>query len=305
MTEQPVTCISRYESLSLPSKASPPSAIANQVNVTEEDIDIMTPTGNGDDASPVRGGGTTPSPTTAPPFFDHVLVSKKRSISLDTAHSDPDRRAESYESLTKEELIRALQSRDDVISTVDVDLDESNNKRIKTTTAVPSPSPTVSSTSSSSSPSLDEERSETGLRFFQATATTTTKKTKEAKAAVMEVVAPAVSPEQLDAKVEQFRKLAYQGIKAQITWRPSCKSGTARFVYACLCDEATFRAFLNLHEKDKTKGYKYDVAAFQKDVLRNVLMVRIRYGYLSLNGDVRVSYNKKLSEMKITGSFGV
>jgi hypothetical protein len=105
--------------------------------------------------------------------------------------------------------------------------------------------------------------------------------------------------------MEQFRKLAFQGIKAQITWRPSCKSGTARFVHACMCDEATFRAFLNLGEKDKTKGYKYDVDAFQKDILRNVLMVRIRYGYLSLNGDVRVSYNKKLSEMKITGSFGV
>jgi hypothetical protein len=303
MTEQPVTCISRYESLSLPSKASPPSAIANQANVTEEDIDIMTTTGNGDNVSPVRGGGPTPSATTAHPFFDHV-VSKKRSISLDTAHSDPDRRAESYEGLTKEELIRALQSRDRVISTLDVEVDGSN-KRIKTTTptAVPSPTPTVSSTSSSSASSLDEESAEKRLSFFKAT--TATKKTKEPKAAVLEVVAPALSQEQLDAKVEQFRKLAYQGIKAQITWRPSCKTGTARFVYACLCDEATFRAFLNLHEKDKTKGYKDDVAAFQKDVLRNVLMVRIRYGYLSLNGDVRVSYNKKLSEMKITGSFGV
>jgi hypothetical protein len=267
--------------------------------------DIMTPTGNGDNAaSPVRGGGTTPSATTAPPFFDHV-VSKKRSISLDTAHGDPDRRAESYEGLTKEELIRALQSRDRVISTLDVDVDGSSNKRIKTTTptAVPSPTPTVSSTSSSSSSSLDEERSERRLSFSNATTATKTKEPKEA--AVMEVVAPALSREQLDAKVEQFRKLAYQGIKAQITWRPSCKSGTARFVYACLCDEPTFRAFLNLEDKDKTKGYKYDVAAFQKDVLCNVLMVRIRYGYLSLNGDVRVSYNKKLSEMKITGSFGV
>jgi hypothetical protein len=292
MTELPVACIHHYDSLSM-FEASP-STIANQV-VMSEDANAMPAAGSSDNASPVSCGGATTSTTAL--FVGPVPSQKKRSISLDNAH-DPDRQ---YESFTKEELIRALQTRDQLISTLNVDASNGQNKkRIKASTAVPSPAPTVSSTSSSAS-SGDEESSEKQSGYTKATATK--KKEQVPKALVME--AAASSDPQLEAKVEQFRKLAYQGIKAQITWRPSCKSGTARFVYACMCDEANFRAFLNLQPKDKTKGYKYDVGVFQEDILRNVLMVRIRYGYLSLNGDVRVSYNKNLSEMKITGSFGV
>jgi hypothetical protein len=291
MTELPVACIHHYDSLSM-FKASP-STIANQV-VMSEGANVMPAAGSSDNASPVSCGGATTATTAL--FVGPVHSQKKRSISLDNAH-DPDRH---YESFTKEELIRALQTRDQLISTLNVDAsDGQNKKRIKASTEVPSPAPTVSSTSSSSS--TDEESAETQSGL--AKVPTTKKKEQVPKAVAME--AAASSDPQVEAKVEQFRKLAYQGIKAQITWRPSCKSGTARFVYACMCDEATFRAFLNLQPKDKTKGYKYDVGAFQEDILRNVLMVRIRYGYLSLNGDVRVSYNKNLSEMKITGSFGV
>ena len=172
-----------------------------------------------------------------------------------------------YLRMTKDELISALRKRDDRISLL-----ERQCKRAKTTTTTTK----ISSLSASSATPPPPPPP------------------------------PTISPEKIQQKVDQLRKLAYKGIKSQIKWRPSCREGTARFAYTGMCDEATFRGFFGLTKaKDKTKGGKVDCERFQDDMVTNRVVGKIRYGYLCLKGNVNVTYNKTTCEIKITGGFGL
>jgi len=179
----------------------------------------------------------------------------KRSASLLVDNDSCTTSYDDYIRMTKDELVSALQERDDRISHL-----EQQCKRAKTTTTT---------TLTSAAPP------------------------------------PTISPEKIQQKVDQLRKLAFKGIKSQIKWRPSCKNGTARFAYTGICDETTFRGFLELNGKDKTKGGKVSIEKFQDDILKNNISVSIRYGYLRLNRDVNVTYNKTSCEIKITGGYGL
>jgi hypothetical protein len=196
--------------------------------------------------------------------------------------------ATSYDKLSKDDLVAALKERDARIAA----LEKESNKRAKTAMAAtntPTANPTaaVNKLSPSSSSSSSASADPLGSAFAPTAAAT------------------AISPEKVRAKVEQVRRLAFQGIKSQIKWRPSCKNGTARFAFALPCDEVTFRSLLNLKDKDKTKGGKFASRLFEEEILRNHFLVRIQFGYLSLSGDVNVTYNKGSGEVKITGAYGV
>ncbi|CAB9501984.1 expressed unknown protein [Seminavis robusta] len=115
----------------------------------------------------------------------------------------------------------------------------------------------------------------------------------------------AVSPEKIQAQAQKVRSMAYKGIKSQMKWKPSCKHGTARFSYEGMCDEAAFRAFMGLTEKEKTKGKRMESGAFENKILGQSLEASIRYGYLYLKGNVNISFSKDECTVKITGGYGI
>jgi hypothetical protein len=66
-----------------------------------------------------------------------------------------------------------------------------------------------------------------------------------------------VSPEKAAEKAAQLIKILVRNIKSQMKWKPSCKHGTApRWSFTAFCDEPTFRAFMKLDAKDKTKRWE-------------------------------------------------
>jgi len=115
----------------------------------------------------------------------------------------------------------------------------------------------------------------------------------------------AISPEKVQAKADQLRELACRGIKSQMKWKPSCKKGTARFSYECMCDESTFRAFMRVGDKEKTKGKRMEVEEFQENILGSELETSIRYGSLVAKGKLTVSFDSSDDIMKITGGYGM
>ena len=115
----------------------------------------------------------------------------------------------------------------------------------------------------------------------------------------------AVSPEKVQEKATRLRTLAYKGIKSQMKWKPSCKRGNARFAYEGVCDEATFRVFMRIAEKDKTKGKRMEAENFQDEILGETLSASIRYGYLYLKGTVGIAFKKEDNIIKITGGYGM
>lgn len=247
--------------------------------------------------------------------------SKKRSISMgndnlvDSTGLDDADEASSflYRKLSKADLVMALQERDARIAAA-LGKESKRAKRTATdanttTTTVTTPVHELSPSSSSSSSSVELSPSSSTSSLSSSVAIKTTTTTTAPPPVVAATTTIMILPDDKvqEAKVEQVRRLAFQGIKSQIKWRPSCKNGTARFVYTGSCDEITFRSLVGLQEKDKkTKGGKFPSRRFQDDILRNHFLVRIPNGYLSLNGDVKVTYsNKGTGEIKITGAYGV
>lgn len=114
-----------------------------------------------------------------------------------------------------------------------------------------------------------------------------------------------ISPEQLKAHAGRLGKLAHKGIKSQMKWKPSCKNGKARFSYEGICDETTFRAFLKLSDKEKTKGKRMEAEKFQDNILGERLYASIRYDSLRLRGNVNVSFSPDESTIKIAGGYGL
>jgi hypothetical protein len=115
---------------------------------------------------------------------------------------------------------------------------------------------------------------------------------------------PSKDPAKVAADIAKLKQLAARSIKSQMKWKATCKNGVARWSWGALCDEETFRAFLNLQEKDKTKGKKMDAEAFQEFIGAH-LQKSIRYGYLFLRGNANVTYRKDDGEIRINGGYGM
>ena len=121
-----------------------------------------------------------------------------------------------FDEMSKEDLIQELESRDKMIAQLRMEHTKLQKAAIRTAT----------SQSSTSGPT---------------TATTTT----------------IVSPEKAAEKAGQLLKISVRNIKSQMKWKPSCKHGTApRWSFTAFCDEPTFRAFMKLDAKDKTKRWE-------------------------------------------------
>ncbi|KAI0312279.1 hypothetical protein OF83DRAFT_1041077, partial [Amylostereum chailletii] len=78
---------------------------------------------------------------------------------------------------------------------------------------------------------------------------------------------PVKTPAQLEAAVEKIRKAAVSGIKNQMKWRASCKTGGAKWVYDGFCpDPEVFGALLGLEGPPTFKMKKFARDEFEQNV---------------------------------------
>jgi hypothetical protein len=122
-------------------------------------------------------------------------------------------------------------------------------------------------------------------------------------------VSPNKQPNSLGNVKEQvrtLRRLIYNGLKIQMKWKPSCKRGTARFSYEGVCDEPTFRAFMKLGDKDKTKGKRTTAEEFEDNMLGgDRISASIRYGCLYARGNISVTFIASDGIIKVSGGYGL
>ncbi|VDB96593.1 unnamed protein product [Peniophora sp. CBMAI 1063] len=115
---------------------------------------------------------------------------------------------------------------------------------------------------------------------------------------------PKKNAEQLEKDVEKIKTAAYRGIKAQFKWRPSCKTGGARWSYDGFCpDPEVFARMMGLEGPPKWKQKKFGKDEFEDRIGR--IVGSARYNDMYILGDVNVRYNGESGEFKMTGSYGV
>lgn len=124
-------------------------------------------------------------------------------------------------------------------------------------------------------------------------------------AAAAAAVAPAISPEKAEANALRLAEMMLRGMKSQMKYKPSLKRSNGRVSFTSFCDEPTFRAFMELEAKDKTKGGKKAIEDFE-DLLGGAVRAKIRFGYLRLvNENVNITFSKDAEEIKVTGYYGL
>ncbi|RDX54421.1 hypothetical protein OH76DRAFT_960558 [Lentinus brumalis] len=77
----------------------------------------------------------------------------------------------------------------------------------------------------------------------------------------------AKSPAELEEAAEKLRKAAVSGIKKQMSWKPSCKTGSAKWSYDGICtDPEVFGALLGLGGPPTFKMKKFTAQEFQNAI---------------------------------------
>ncbi|KAL1941659.1 hypothetical protein VTO73DRAFT_7098 [Trametes versicolor] len=114
---------------------------------------------------------------------------------------------------------------------------------------------------------------------------------------------PAKSPAELEAAADKIRRAAQSGIKKQMTWKPSCKTGSAKFSYDGICpDPEVFGALIGLGGPPKFKMKKFSTDEFQK--LVGPVEGSVRYDTLHItSSEVTVRWSDS-GEFKFSGSYG-
>jgi len=109
---------------------------------------------------------------------------------------------------------------------------------------------------------------------------------------------------ELEADAEKIRRAAVSGIKKQMTWKPTCKTNTAKWSYDGLCaDPEVFGILLGLDGPPTWKMKKIPKDTFE-DLLGGI-SASVRYDTLNLTGtDVSVRYNHDSGEFKFSGMYG-
>ncbi|KAK7696161.1 hypothetical protein QCA50_000812 [Cerrena zonata] len=111
------------------------------------------------------------------------------------------------------------------------------------------------------------------------------------------------SAEELDDAMEKIRKAAAAGIKKQMGWKPSCKTGTAKWVYDGVCPDAdVFGRLMGLSGPPTWKTKKLTVDEFE-DLLGSI-HGSVRYDTLYLKGNVNIRWSDS-GEFKFSGTYGV
>ncbi|KAJ6468258.1 hypothetical protein C8R45DRAFT_1078978 [Mycena sanguinolenta] len=111
------------------------------------------------------------------------------------------------------------------------------------------------------------------------------------------------SPAEISNAAEKLRGACVSGIKKQMAWKPSCKTGGAKWSYDGVCsDPAVFAALLRLSTPPKWKMQKYTVAEFE--AFMGSIDASVRYDTLELMANVTVRYQPDEGTFKMSGSYG-
>ncbi|KAH9950921.1 hypothetical protein B0H21DRAFT_776327 [Amylocystis lapponica] len=111
------------------------------------------------------------------------------------------------------------------------------------------------------------------------------------------------TPEELEEAAEKVRKAAHSGIKKQMTWKPSCKTGSAKWLYDGICpDPEVFGELLGLGGPPKFKQKKFPKEEFERHI--GELTASVRYDMLYITGkEVNVRWSDT-GEFKFSGTYG-
>ncbi|KAL0950181.1 hypothetical protein HGRIS_010174 [Hohenbuehelia grisea] len=112
------------------------------------------------------------------------------------------------------------------------------------------------------------------------------------------------SPQEVAAAAEKLRNAAASGIKKQMTWKTTCKTGSAKWMYDGVCsDPAVFGAMLGLDGPPKFKTKKMTVTEFQDAM--GYITASVRYDDLSISGaTVNVHWKPDEGTFKLSGTYG-
>ncbi|KAI0916339.1 hypothetical protein AcV5_003305 [Taiwanofungus camphoratus] len=107
---------------------------------------------------------------------------------------------------------------------------------------------------------------------------------------------------QLEEAAEKIRRAANSGIKKQMTWKPSCKTGTAKWSYDGICpDPEVFGALMGLGGPPTFKMKKFSKEEFEGRI--GQCTASVRYDRLCLTSEVNVRWSET-GEFKFSGSYG-
>ncbi|KAI0708067.1 hypothetical protein C8T65DRAFT_213408 [Cerioporus squamosus] len=113
----------------------------------------------------------------------------------------------------------------------------------------------------------------------------------------------AKSPAELEAAAEKLRRAAVSGIKKQMSWKPSCKTGSAKWSYDGICtDPQVFGALLGLGGPPTFKMKKFSAEEFQNAL--GHIESSVRYDTLYITSkEVTVRWSDT-GEFKFSGTYG-
>ncbi|KAH9919463.1 uncharacterized protein BXZ73DRAFT_52546 [Epithele typhae] len=108
---------------------------------------------------------------------------------------------------------------------------------------------------------------------------------------------------QLEADAEKLRRAVVSGIKKQMSWKPSCKTGSAKWLYDGICpDPEVFGVLLGLGGPPTFKQKKVPLEDFEKCM--GEITGSVRYDTLFItSGHVNVRWSDT-GEFKISGTYG-
>ncbi|KAJ3490750.1 hypothetical protein NLI96_g1219 [Meripilus lineatus] len=125
----------------------------------------------------------------------------------------------------------------------------------------------------------------------------------EGQVASGSTAAPQKTKEQIEAEVEKLRRAANAGIRKQMGWKPSCKTGSAKWAYDGICsDPIVFGALMGLDGPPTWKTKKFPRDDFED--LLGAISASVRYDVLEITSkDVNVRWSDS-GEFKFSGSYG-
>ena len=115
-----------------------------------------------------------------------------------------------------------------------------------------------------------------------------------------------VTPPVVDMKstLESLKTIIQKQIKAQLKFSQSSKKGTAKWKFQYLCSSVEiFKALTGSDAKFKRKKVSLD--EFYKMLDCHDISASIRYGRLSVNGDVTLNWDPSSLEFSFSGTYGV
>ncbi|KAF4634149.1 hypothetical protein G7Y89_g3965 [Cudoniella acicularis] len=116
----------------------------------------------------------------------------------------------------------------------------------------------------------------------------------------------AEDPDKIEKQIEKLADMMSSGIKKQMKWQPSCKTGGKQWTYSAMVpSEAVFYKLFNMQEPKKAwKQKKISLGDFQ--AITGYLEASIRYGSLRItSNDITLKWDKDEGSFAVSGLYGL